>query len=610
MHSPEMSSSLHSQASDSSFGELESGEGTFASPPAFSLRASEAAIQRQEEPAADPAPAVAADHRDPLLNSNTTLANLELIIREWQARDTTRDDRKLAYILSSVAHETGTMHAIHEGFASNYWPSYANSGYWGRGFIQLTHEGNYRQMEDETGVDLTRYEEAALLPTVSAIVAVDGMVDGEFRRDRSGTPHSLERYFPTTEGEDGTVTQQPADWTNARNIVNGDTAGNGATIGAEGQRILAGIQAYRALTDPEQSLAEYLVFETTLFTEGRIPDVNRVLEALGHLEFTSPSFGAGATAEQQNYVGDIEATGYYNRISRLDTGALASFQRDFNQHHNLLEPLREDGTLDDATFEAIMRLGNLIQTGEGMIDYAFSGEVEARDPIAEAFDMFREFNTGVEWLAQKLVSYMPVPDAGYVVTRLTAPLSFQLSMQAPSHNALAYFNPEILARMQEILSGSADEAYQVMGRRVQCLIDYEAPTPNSQHIEHRVAPGQTLGAIVRQYNTTLQATLDYNAANGNAIANPNSIGIGDLILFPDPDYDPENQPEASPTCELSAFPLPAAPAEAEGGAAPAPEEAQRETGEPIEEEEAANTGLLATLRRWVLSLIESMQENG
>ena len=81
--------------------EMSAEGGLTVSPPSFSFAGDNPTMQRQEAP--DPAPAaeneepqVDDDHRDPLLNSNTTLQNLELLIAQWEALDDTGDDRKLA----------------------------------------------------------------------------------------------------------------------------------------------------------------------------------------------------------------------------------------------------------------------------------------------------------------------------------------------------------------------------------------------------------------------------------------------------------------------------------------------------------------------------------
>lgn len=510
----------------------------------------------------DPLANLDEDYLDPLLNSNTTYQNIVLLIQQWEALDGTNDDRKLAYILSTTEHETGgTMHGIHEGFSDGYWPGrYADSGYWGRGFVQLTWEDNYSGAEDETGLDLSQYEEAALLPVISAIVTVDGMLTGDF------TGRNLNQYLPVTQEEGQDPVVGASDWDGARYTVNGQAAAG--PIGDEGEAIYNSIQTYRAGVAAgtiTQTLAEYLYLETTHFTGGRNSDANRVLNALNYFEFDAPSFGSDITEQQQNYVDDIEETGYPFWIDDApDTAALSRFQTDFNAAHNLEMPLRTDGILDDPTFEALMRLGNLIQSGEAMIDYAFDGAVEATNPVVQAFDEYAAGTRDLPALAARLAQLMPVPTATDVTEGLTADLAFQLSLAAPSHDDLAYFNREILEAMRTLLQASSDPQHQIMGQRIQCMFDYEAPTANNEHIEYTVVSGDTMGRIAERNNTTVAEIQAYNAAHGNPIPNANTIGIGDVILFPNPEYDPDATTD-TPTCELDAFPLPDLPAPTDSG---------------------------------------------
>ena len=134
-------------------------EGMSLAPPAFSLTASTPPpVQRQEAPDAEPTQGdtpevdpfadLAEEHKNPLTNSNTSEQNLILLVQEWEANDSTNDDRKLGHILATAMLESGrTFQSVNENLSTNYFPSgYAPTGYWGRGFVQLTHEGNYEDM--------------------------------------------------------------------------------------------------------------------------------------------------------------------------------------------------------------------------------------------------------------------------------------------------------------------------------------------------------------------------------------------------------------------------------------------------------------------------------
>lgn len=568
-------------------------------PPQFNLTAGAAdsgdpPVQRQEDPTVqgadpttqgadpvaqlqDPEPAGAANnwagipdsYRDPISNSNTALANLQLLVAEWEGRDGTGDDRKLAYILATAMHETGgTGHAVHEGLNDNYWPArYADSGYWGRGFVQLTWEDNYEGMEDETGVDLSEHKEAALLPALSAIVTVDGMLDGDFSRD--GTP--LNDFIPVNNDDQGTPQQEPADYFNARRTVNGTD--RAADIAAEAEHFATAIAAYRAgiadgsITD--RSLSEYLYHDTTLYTDTHEADANRITEALGYHNFGGPSFGADATAGQTEYRNDVMTTGYTvggyrSSIQRINSDserdALIAFQREFNQNHNLETPLPENGTLDEATLRALTRAGNLIRSGENMIDYAFGGDVAAINPVTQIFEQYQAGQTNMTGLAQRIVHLVPVPNAADVTNMFgtlggeAVNLAFNLAINAPTHDSLAYFNRPILDRMQALLNASTNPQHNTMGRRIQCLFDY-GPA-EAQHVEYRVVSGDSMSRIAARNNMTLDALMQYNADNGNAIADAGRISVGDLILLPNPDFDADAA-GGTQTCELEAFRLPA-----------------------------------------------------
>lgn len=513
---------------------------------------------------ATPTPIVVPDtYRDPLANANLANSNIRLIIANWEADDTLHDDRKLAYILATTKFETGqTMQAIHEGFDAGYWRGdYADSGYWGRGFVQLTHETNYEGMEDNTGVDLTAYPEAALLPAIAAIVGVEGIMDGDF----NGTGEPLNTYLPASENEQGETVLGDANWNNARRTVNGND--HDADVAALAQAIYTAIQTFRtgqADGTITEDLATYLYESTDLFDGSRDADALRLLAATGHLPFETPNMGAAPTEQQQRYTNDVGRTGYFSSISSLssttEVNALKAFQQEFNLNHNLQTPLPEDGRLDERTFHALLQAGQ-IQAGNNMIDYAFHGEVQAINPITQAWNQHLAGQKSLVELATFLVNLMPVPNESDVLSMFdqageeAIPLAFQLALAAPLHDDLAFFNRGILTRMQALLSGSSGNAqYTVMAARLQALTNYTPPL--SQHITYLIASGDTLGAVATSHGTTLQAMLDYNAANGNAITNPNLVGIGQAILFPNPDFD-ATAPVA-PNADQTNFPLPEA----------------------------------------------------
>lgn len=110
------------------------------------------------------------------------------------------DRRKLAYILSTAYHETArTMEPVRETLAktdakakelltkawragkmpqvkTDYW----SGGYFGRGFVQITHKANYQKVQDETGHPLVANPSLALDPEIAAMILVKGMMQGWF----------------------------------------------------------------------------------------------------------------------------------------------------------------------------------------------------------------------------------------------------------------------------------------------------------------------------------------------------------------------------------------------------------------------------------------------
>lgn len=133
------------------------------------------------------------------------------ILDEWERRGWV-DLRWLAYILATVKHETAhTMQPIQEYGdkaylrGKKYWP-------WiGRGYIQLTHDYNYRAYQPEVlklfNVDIVKNPDGALQPDVAAYILFDGMRKGRFNRYKN---RGLEYYFNDTR----------TDWINARQMVN------------------------------------------------------------------------------------------------------------------------------------------------------------------------------------------------------------------------------------------------------------------------------------------------------------------------------------------------------------------------------------------------------
>ncbi|MDD5393939.1 MAG: hypothetical protein PHE17_13045 [Thiothrix sp.] len=130
------------------------------------------------------------------------VAGMDVILDEWGKRGL-KDSRWLAYMLATAFHETGRemqpVREIGRGQGKKY-----GTTYYGRGFVQLTWDYNYRSMSTIVGADLVSNPDLALDMEIATKVMFEGMQRGTF------TGKALQDYFHTD-----------SDWYNARRIING-----------------------------------------------------------------------------------------------------------------------------------------------------------------------------------------------------------------------------------------------------------------------------------------------------------------------------------------------------------------------------------------------------
>ncbi len=118
---------------------------------------------------------------------------------------------QVAYVLATAYWETAhTMKPVREGYWLNNAEAWRKKNlryypWYGRGFVQLTWEPNYKKAGDKIGVDLIANPDAALDPVNAAKIAVTGMKEGWF------TGKKLSDY----------ITLQASDFKDARRIING-----------------------------------------------------------------------------------------------------------------------------------------------------------------------------------------------------------------------------------------------------------------------------------------------------------------------------------------------------------------------------------------------------
>jgi hypothetical protein len=108
---------------------------------------------------------------------------------------------QLCYIMATIQHETAHTYApIAEFRGKSMW--YAP--YYGRGYVQLTHKGNYETYSRLLGRNFVAHPDEVMEPNVSLFIIVHGMKNGTF------TGVALNDY----------ISDRRTDFYNARNIVN------------------------------------------------------------------------------------------------------------------------------------------------------------------------------------------------------------------------------------------------------------------------------------------------------------------------------------------------------------------------------------------------------
>ena len=156
----------------------------------------------------------------------------DAILDRWNSDERLKDARWLAYILATSYHETAQqMFPVREHLAvsddaaiqvfknnkiyndTTYWKKNSETGehYFGRGYVQLTWDYNYKRADLRFNTKSRRdsfywHPDLALEPKRAIDVTYDGMVYGWF------TGHCLLMHFQPN---------RRADWRNARRIING-----------------------------------------------------------------------------------------------------------------------------------------------------------------------------------------------------------------------------------------------------------------------------------------------------------------------------------------------------------------------------------------------------
>lgn len=140
---------------------------------------------------------------------NLDLGYTRTLIKEGQKAGLLRN--QLAYLLATAYWETArTMKPVAEA----YWVKNAETWrkknlryypWYGRGYVQLTWEANYKKASEKLGVDLIKNKDLAMDPVIAAKIAIQGMIEGWF------TGKKLSDY----------ITLHKSDFIGARKIING-----------------------------------------------------------------------------------------------------------------------------------------------------------------------------------------------------------------------------------------------------------------------------------------------------------------------------------------------------------------------------------------------------
>lgn len=168
---------------------------------------------------------------------NLDLGDTRLIIAKCKEHGLLRN--QAAYVLATALWETAqTMKPVREAFwLSEDWRKQNLRYYpwYGRGYVQLTWERNYREAGNKIGVALTDDPDLAMAPEHAAVILVQGMKDGWF------TGMRLDNY----------ITLQASDFVEARRVVNGtDKAETIAGIAKDYDEALLKLERYGVEDEP------------------------------------------------------------------------------------------------------------------------------------------------------------------------------------------------------------------------------------------------------------------------------------------------------------------------------------------------------------------------
>lgn len=162
---------------------------------------------------------------------SSALKSVPLILAEAQKQGLSAN--QTAYVLATVQTESQMglyMYEIGKGGGKH-------GIYYGRGFVQITHDYNYRYWSRRLGIDLIGNPDLAAKPEIAVKILIGGMKDGTFTgMSKKGT------YLPGSARKlRDYINASKTDYVGARAIVNGkDKAGEIASDARRYQKALSG----------------------------------------------------------------------------------------------------------------------------------------------------------------------------------------------------------------------------------------------------------------------------------------------------------------------------------------------------------------------------------
>ncbi len=241
--------------------------------------------------------------------------NVELLVKTALEYGIT-DRRQIAYIVATAQHETDNFNTSREYDGPNQARIRGYDGgenYYGRGYVQVTHDGNYDKMATALGDPRIRTNPdiVAQESTLGAQTTVVGMARGIY------TGVGLDRY----------INSQGSDYTDARAIVNGtDRADHIAGLARTWEQNLPGIiDRVSAQGITPRAMPGSPMADGSLSVNESGPEVARMQEALRQRGFqVTPDgiYGNGTRGivEQYQRQNGLSATGTADRETLSSLG--------------------------------------------------------------------------------------------------------------------------------------------------------------------------------------------------------------------------------------------------------------------------------------------------